>query len=88
VGYKPPQPVLPRARNSSHHAEWLAAIRGVGTPLSNFGYASVLTESLLLGNVALRLGKKIEWDGPNMRAVNTPEADQYIKPEFRAGWTL
>jgi predicted dehydrogenase len=88
VGYKPPPPVLPRARNSSHHAEWLAAIRGMGTPLSNFGYASVLTESLLLGNVALRLGKKIEWDAANMRAVNTPEADQYIKPQFRTGWTL
>src|SRR6185295_2120559 len=60
IDYKPPSPILPRARNSSHHAEWLNAIRGVGTPLSNFGYASVLTESLLLGNLALRVGKKIE----------------------------
>jgi len=88
VGYKPPPPVLPRARNSSHHGEWLAAIRGMGKPGSNFGYASVLTESLLLGNVALRVGKKIEWDAQNMRAVNAPEADQYIKPQFRAGWSL
>jgi predicted dehydrogenase len=88
IGYKPPAPILPRARNSSHHAEWLAAIRGTGTPLSNFGYASVLTESLLLGNVALRVGKKLEWDGANMRAVNTPQADQYIKPQFREGWSL
>jgi predicted dehydrogenase len=88
IEYKPPAPILPRARGSSHHAEWLAAIRGMGTPGSNFGYASVLTESLLLGNVALRLGKKIEWDGANMRAVNTPAADQYITPQFRNGWSL
>ena len=87
-GYKPPPPILPRARNSSHHAEWLAAIRGMGKPLSNFGYASVLTESLLLGNVALRVGKKLEWDAQAMRAVNTPEADQYIRPQFREGWNL
>jgi len=88
LGYHPPQPILPRVRGSSHHGEWLAAIRGMGTPLSNFGYASVLTESLLLGNVALRVGKKINWDATEMQAVNTPRADQYIRPQFRAGWTL
>ena len=60
----------------------------MGKPLSNFGYASVLTESLLLGNVALRVGKKLEWDAQTMRALNTPEADQFIKPQFRAGWSL
>jgi predicted dehydrogenase len=85
-GYKPPPQILPRAK--SHHKEWLAAIRGVGAPLSNFGYAAVLTESLLLGNVALRCGKKLEWDAPNMRAINIPQADQFIRPQFRAGWSL
>jgi hypothetical protein len=43
---------------------------------------------ILLGNVATRVGKKIEWDGENMRCTNAPEADQYIKPEFRKGWEL
>jgi hypothetical protein len=41
-----------------------------------------------LGNVALRTRKKIYWDGSNLKATNAPEADRYIKPEFREGWSL
>ncbi len=85
-GYQPPPPTLPRP--TSHHQEWVDACRGQGKSLSNFGYASVLTEALLLGNVALRTGKKLEWDALNMRAANCPEADAFIHPEFRQGWTL
>jgi predicted dehydrogenase len=87
-----PAPTLPRAPKApgetSHHQEWIAACKGGPRPLSNFGYASVLTESLLLGNVALRSGKRIEWDSENMKAKGLPEADPFIKPEFRKGWTL
>jgi hypothetical protein len=86
AGYQPPAPTLPRVR--SHHQEWVDACRGQGKPLSNFGYASVLTESLLLGNVALRAGKKIEWDARAMKAKGCPEADRFVKPEFRQGWTM
>jgi predicted dehydrogenase len=71
-------------------AEWVRAIRE-GKPeiaYSNFDYASLLTESILLGNVAIRTGKKLEWDSEQLRARNCPEADQYIKPEFRKGWSL
>ena len=46
--------------------------------MSNFDYAGLLTEAILLGNVAMRVGKKIEWDGPNLKATNCPEADQYV----------
>src|SRR5436190_498740 len=44
--------------------------------------------SLIVGHVALRLGKKIDWDAPNMRAKSAPEADQYLHPQFREGWSL
>jgi predicted dehydrogenase len=85
--YQAPPKTLPRVR--SHHQEWVDACRGNGEPLSNFGYASVLTESLLLGNVALRMGgKKIEWDSKAMKAKGCPEAHRFIKPEFRQGWTI
>ncbi|MHC4570424.1 MAG: hypothetical protein ACYTE3_32325 [Planctomycetota bacterium] len=47
-----------------------------------------MTEVILLGNVALRTGKKLTWDGANMKATNAPEADQYIRPEYHNGWTL
>lgn len=55
--------------------------------MSNFDYAGMLTETILLGNVAIRVGKKIEWDGPGLKATNCPEADQYIRTEYRKGWS-
>jgi hypothetical protein len=41
-----------------------------------------------LGNVAIRTGKRIEWDGENLKAKNCPEADQYIRREYRSGWNV
>ncbi|MBI3414576.1 MAG: Gfo/Idh/MocA family oxidoreductase [Verrucomicrobia bacterium] len=86
VGYVPPKPTLPRP--VEHHQEWIQACKGGAPAGSNFAYASVLTEALLVGNVALRVGKKIEWDAAHMRAKKCPEADQFIRPDFRSGWTL
>jgi len=43
---------------------------------------------VLLGNVALRTGKKIYWDGPNTKAKNAPQANKYVRPEYRSGWSL
>jgi predicted dehydrogenase len=84
--YKRPPKSLPRV--SGHHADWLQACKG-GTPAcSNFDYASRLTEFVLLGCVALRARKQLKWDGPNMRATNAPDADQYLKEPYRAGWEL
>jgi hypothetical protein len=84
--FRPPPRTLPRVR--SHHHEWVSACLGDGKTLSNFGYASVLTESLLAGDLALRIGQDIRWDSRALRAVECPEADQYIKPEFRKGWSI
>jgi predicted dehydrogenase len=85
--YKRPPKTL--ARVEGHHADWIQACKG-GTPAcSNFEYASRLNEFVLLGNVALRTKKLLKWDGPNMKATNAPEADQYLKGEpYRAGWEL
>jgi hypothetical protein len=41
-----------------------------------------------LGNVAYRVGKKLQWDAESMRATNAPEADQFIRREYRKGWSL
>jgi hypothetical protein len=54
--------------------------------LSNFEYAGRLTEMVLLGNVALRVGQKIEWDAAKLQAKNCPAAAQYIHREYRKGW--
>jgi len=85
--YERPPKTLPRVEG--HHADWLQACKG-GKPASgNFDYAARLCEFVLLGNVALRAQKVIRWDGPNMKATNSPESDRYLKGEpYRAGWEL
>lgn len=70
------------------HLEWIAACKGGPTPYSNFDIAAYLTEIILLGSVALRVGTKLEWDGPNMRATNSPEAARFVKRQYRHGWGL
>jgi len=72
----------------SHHQEWIAACKGGPAAYSNFDIAAYLTEIMVLGCVAMRAGKKLEWDGPNMRAKNCPEASQFVHPEFRKGWKI
>ena len=88
--YKGPSERLPRNGKGDEgmKIEWIAACKGGPPAMSNFGYAGLLTETILLGNVAMRVGKKLEWDGPSMKVTNCPEAEQYIKPEFRKGWDL
>ena len=73
-----------------HHLEWIAGIKA-NDPMkcySRFEIGAQLTEIMLLGCVAVRAGRKIEWDGPNMVAKNCPEAAAFIKREDRAGWAL
>jgi len=72
------------------HLEWIAAIKANKPEncYSRFDITAQLTEIMLLGCVSLRSGKKIEWDGPAMRATNAPEAEQFIKRVNRGVWTL
>ena len=56
--------------------------------MSNFGYAGPLTETVVLGCVAMRARKRIEWDGPNMKITNVPEANELLRREYRKGWEL
>lgn len=70
------------------HLEWIAACKGGPTPYSNFDIAAYLTEIILLGSVALRVGQKLEWDGPNMKATNTSEAAKFVKRHYRHGFGL
>jgi predicted dehydrogenase len=89
-GFQRPVPILPRVPGGNSHLNWINAIKN-GNPeesVSNFDYASPFTEWVLLGNLALRTNKRIEWDARNMRVTNAPEANQYVKREYRAGWSL
>jgi len=85
--YTQPKNTIPRAKE--HHADWLGAIREGRKAGSDFSYGGPLTEIAMLGVIALKMpGMKLEWDGPNTRFTNCDEANQYLNPPYRAGWTL
>jgi predicted dehydrogenase len=85
-----PKPYLPRAPKQNHFGEWVAGIKANDPkmPMSNFEYAGRLTETVLLGVVALKAGTAIEWDAVNMKAKNCPDADQYIRRDYRTGFSI
>jgi predicted dehydrogenase len=74
----------------SHELNWIKAIRGEAKASSPIEYASQLTETMLLGLVALRAGqgKKILYDGERGQITNATEANQYLSREYRAGWAI
>jgi predicted dehydrogenase len=85
--YAQPEKTIPRAKE--HHDDWLRAIREGRKAGSDFSYGGPLTEIAMLGVIALKMpGMKLEWDGPNARFTNCDEANQYLDPPYRAGWTL
>jgi predicted dehydrogenase len=86
-----PAKTLPRVPEGrpGHEKNWLDAIRNKGQAVAHFDYAGPFTESVLLGNVAMRYpGERLMWDAQSMKVTNKPDADQYIHPTYKTGWTL
>ncbi len=81
----PPQTI---PNSIGHHREWIEACKTGAPTTCNFDYSGALTEAALLGMVAFRVGKKIHWDAANLKAVNCPEADPWIKRPYRESWSL
>jgi hypothetical protein len=77
-------------RSPGHKEEWIRMMRGGPPAYSNFDIAAYLTEIILLGCVALRVGpgKKMEWDGPKMISPSHPEAAQFVRRANRRGWDV
>jgi hypothetical protein len=84
--FKRPDPFIPKSLG--HHAEWIHACKTGAPTTCNFEYAGWLTEANHLGNVAYRVGKKLEWDAKKLRAKNAPEAKALIHQQYRKGWKL
>jgi len=86
--YKKPEAKLPHS--PGHFTEFVEAIKtnDPAKALSNFEYAGRLTETVLLGTVALKAGSKIDWDADAMKARNCPDADQYIRRDYRKGYSI
>jgi hypothetical protein len=89
--YNRPPKTIPRidAGSDGHEADWIRACKDGKPACSNFDYSGPLTETVVMGNLAmLNPGKKLEWDGQNMLVTNDREANEYVKPQYRGGWSL
>jgi hypothetical protein len=95
--YKPPAQTLPRipfkgSGDQRQKWEFVNTIKGEYKPgtMSNFGYAGRLTETILVGNLALRaeVGQRIEWDAKNLRSTNVESVNQYVDRQYREGWEI
>jgi predicted dehydrogenase len=84
--YKRPDPTIPKSLG--HHAEWIHACKTGAPTTCDFAYSGWLTEANHLGNVAYRVGKKLEWDAAALKATNASEAEPLIRRDYRPGWTL
>ncbi len=86
--YGTPPRTLPRVEGT-HEMEWVNACKGKGAPGARFDYSGPLTETVVMGNLAIRYpGVKLEWDAENMEVTNFPDANSYIKTDYREGWSL
>ncbi len=84
---KLPEKTLPRVEEG-HYQSWVRACKGGPAAGSRFTHSGPLNEICLLGNIAKRVDRRIEWDPVNIKITNYPEANQYVRPEYRKGWEL
>lgn len=76
-------------RSPGHYEEWVQACKGGKRPVANFDYSGPMTETVLLGVLAMRSpGTRLDWDSENLKVKNAPELNQYTHIEYRKGWTL
>jgi len=79
------RPAKTLSRSPGHAQEWISACKGGAPAGSNFDYAGPLTETVLLGNLAIRSGKRLGWDPVTMK-TDSEEANRFLRREYRDGW--
>jgi predicted dehydrogenase len=75
-------------RTLGHYQEWIDACKGGRPATCEFDFASRVTETALLGNLAVRTGKLLEWDAESMRISNDADANRFVEEPYRAGWAI
>jgi hypothetical protein len=72
-----------------HEKNWIGACKGGKPAVSNFDYAGPLSETVLMGNLAVRFpGRELFWDGEAMEVTNDADANAYVRRSYREGWFL
>lgn len=84
--FKKPKLILPRS--PGHFKEFIIACNGGKPAMSNFNYAGRLTETILIGNLALRSKKKLLWDSKNLKVTNDKAVNKYVTRDYRKGFEL
>lgn len=86
--YKSPTTAELEAPIGHFQKEWINGCKGNLKTSCDFEYSGNALEQMLLGLVAYRAGKKIEYDGTAGRITNAPEANALLRRDYRAGWAL
>ena len=87
--YHMDKPKVEYEKSPGHFDEWVIAINGGSSAKSNFpDYAGPLTETILLGNLAIWANKRVEWDAEMVRATNAPELESFVRRPYREGYSL
>ena len=68
--------------------EWINAIKEGKQSRGSFQFFQDLAEATCLGNLAIRMNQRLEWDAENMAVTNVAEANKYLRREYRPGWEL
>jgi len=84
--FKEPPKTLPRS--IGHDEEWFRACKGGEQGGANFEVSGPVTETLMLGNVALRFNETLKWDSEALKVTNIAEANKFIQRQYRQGWVL
>ena len=75
--------------NDDHYMRWLLGISTGSEPNSSFAYAGPLTETVLLGVIASRIGEgELQWDAESLRFPNSEAATGFVRQEYRQGWEV
>ena len=84
--FQRPEPTI--APSIGHHQEWIRASKTGSPTLCNFDYSGAVTETVLLGNIAYRVGQEITWDAEQMRVTDCPQANDLLSRPYREGWSV
>jgi predicted dehydrogenase len=89
--YKKPSRVLDRipGGQDGHERDWIRACKGGVPACSNFDHSGPLSETVLMGNLAVRYPNRLLlWNGEKMEVTNDADANSYVRRQYRKGWTL
>ena len=84
--YQPPPPFLTRSQET--YTDWIQSCKSGNPSASNFDVAGPFTEWITMGCIACRVSGKLEWDPVKLRITNNKEANKFVKPTFRKGWSF